>query len=114
MIDNFSYHELNRIKEGSMLTTMTLTVRQQIVNLLQSKPMSAAGLARETGSNEKAIESHLPHVAKSVGGAFKMIPSECQDCGFIFSKRDRSTRPTKCPTCRSEHISEPLFFIKTP
>jgi transcriptional regulator len=95
-----------------MLAPMTLTIRQQIIHLLHTKPMTAAGLARETGSTEKAIEGHLPHVAKSVGGDFKIIPSECQECGFTFSKRDRSTRPTKCPKCRSEYISEPLFFIK--
>lgn len=40
-----------------------------------------------------------------------MVPAQCLGCGFIFSKRERLTRPGKCPVCRHGQISEPLFAV---
>jgi predicted Zn-ribbon and HTH transcriptional regulator len=89
------------------------TIRQKIIAALKLKPASSYGLSHLIGASHKAIEDHLNHVAKSVGSGFKMIPSECRGCGFKFNKRDRTTKPTKCPQCRGEDLFPPLFFIES-
>ncbi|MEK6774300.1 MAG: transcriptional regulator [Bdellovibrionota bacterium] len=88
------------------------TVREKIIEELKLQPTSAYGLAKVIKSTAKSIEAHLEHVAKSVGPAFKVTSAECRECGFKFNKRDRYTRPTKCPKCRNEDIFPPLFFIE--
>lgn len=88
------------------------TIRQQIIAILKIKPMDAYALSGQLGVKQRAIETHLEHVAKSVGKNFEIIPPQCNDCNFIFLKRDRVTKPTGCPKCMSESILSPAFFIK--
>ena len=88
-----------------------LTDRQKITELISVKPMDAQSLSRAIGISQRAVESHLEHIAKSVGSRFKITPSQCRDCDFIFNMRTRKTKPTKCPKCREEDIMPPLFFI---
>ena len=69
------------------------------------------------GIAEKEIYSHLEHLRKSLhaaGGMLEVTPPECRRCGFVFVKRDRLNCPGKCPVCRHEAITEPLFSIRLP
>ena len=79
------------------------------------KLQSARDLAHLFAIPERQVEDHLAHIARTVGRlrdrSFVMTAPECLDCGFSFRERKRLTQPSRCPTCRSEHISSPRFGI---
>lgn len=91
------------------------TLRQQIMALLEGRAMDARGLSTELGVRESEIYDHLAHVERTVargGRRFVVHSSRCGACGFIFSKRKRLTRPSRCPRCRSPRLSQPFFEIR--
>jgi transcriptional regulator len=90
------------------------TVRQQLRELLGGEPRSALELSGLVGIPEKEVAGHLAHLRLSLhrtGGELHVVPARCLGCGFVFSKRERLTRPGKCPVCRHGQISDPLFAI---
>ncbi len=91
------------------------TVRHLIAAELEEGPLSAFDLSGLVGIPEKEVAGHLEHIRQSLHRSGKRLiirPAECAKCGFVFEKRDRLTRPGKCPVCRSESIHAPLFSIK--
>jgi len=91
------------------------TVRQQIIQKLETCRMTAHELSGELRQSEQEILKHLPHVARSLAAVRKrlvMEPPTCLSCGFRFKKRDRMRAPSRCPLCKGEHITEPYFFIE--
>ena len=85
-----------------------------IQQALGAEPLSARELSQKTGLAEREVVSHLRFLQKSLKhGAqrLQMTPPRCLDCGFVFHKRERLTRPGRCPVCRSTHLSEPLFSL---
>lgn len=89
----------------------TKTSRQQILDCLKEKEMSAYALAKALHSSEKLIEEHLLHLARSLGGQLRVVPAECKGCGFAFKKREKKSTPSKCPICRSHQIYPALFSV---
>lgn len=90
------------------------TIRKQIIELLDNEEMSARDLSRILSIREKEVYTHLSHIARSVTAQKKklmIIPAECLECGFVFEKRKRFTRPSRCPHCKSEHIQNPVYRI---
>ncbi|HOP41720.1 MAG TPA: transcriptional regulator [Geobacteraceae bacterium] len=90
------------------------TVRHAIMALLVGEPVSAQDISREVRIPEREVYGHLEHIRKTLrasGRQLRVIPAECGECGFVFHKRDRLTKPGRCPVCRDGHISEPLFII---
>lgn len=87
--------------------------------MLRQDEYTAKDISRILGIREKEVYEHLPHVQRSLGNTVSFIahPARCMDCDFVFRKRSRFTTPGRCPVCRSERISEPIFSIsrkKTP
>jgi predicted Zn-ribbon and HTH transcriptional regulator len=85
-----------------------------MMELLDKKEMSARDLSQTMGIREKEVYAHLSHIARSVTAQRKeliIIPAECLGCGFVFEKRKRFTRPSRCPHCKSEHIQNPVYRI---
>jgi len=77
--------------------------------------MTSRDLSRELRISESEILKHLPHIARSVNSSRKrlvMMPPVCLSCGFRFKKRERMSSPSRCPLCKGEHITEPLFTIR--
>jgi transcriptional regulator len=91
---------------------MEATIRQRIVEFLKQKPADTRSISQAVGISQRAVESHLEHVAKSAGNAFKVTPPQCMDCGFKFRDRSRTTKPSRCPKCKSEGIMPAMFFIE--
>jgi len=90
------------------------TVRRRILSLLSGRPLTARQISAEVGIPEKEAYAHLPHVKRTVarlGGRLVVTPAECRQCGYVFRKRERPDRPGRCPVCRGESISEPLFAV---
>jgi len=96
-------------------TEMTLTIRQRIRQLLMDGEYTAKDISRILGIKEKEVYEHLPHVEKSLGNRLSLIcaPARCLTCDFVFAKRKRLTTPGRCPVCRSEHVSAPVYGIRS-
>jgi len=91
------------------------TLRQRILSILRERTVSAKELSGEVGASEKEVYGHLDHIQKSLHHTSRplvMIPAQCKKCGFSFKKRERLRKPGKCPICRSESITDPLFLIR--
>ncbi len=91
-----------------------LTIRQRLLQILRERELTAREISRLLGIREKEVYEHLPHVEKSVRSGATLISraARCLDCGFVFKNRKRFTTPSRCPACRSESISAPVYTIK--
>lgn len=90
------------------------TVRAALRDALRSGPLTARELSARVRIPEKQVAGHLEHLARSLrsgGERLHVEPPRCLDCGFLFRKRDRLSRPSRCPVCRSEHLDGPRFAI---
>ena len=91
-----------------------LTVRQELIALLQAGPMDLRDLALALEIREADAADHLHHVARSLkaqGRELKITPAYCQQCGFDFRRRQRFTRPGRCPHCRSNRIQGAVYLL---
>jgi predicted Zn-ribbon and HTH transcriptional regulator len=91
------------------------TARQALRDALADGPWTAHELSARAGIPERDIVGHLEHIertAKASGDEFVIEPARCDDCGFVFKKRDRLGRPSKCPVCRNAHIVPPRFEMR--
>jgi len=89
------------------------TPRQAMKELLAEQPYSSLELSQLLSLSEKEVLSHLAHIARAPGPGlrFQIIPAKCKHCGFVFKKRDRLTRPSRCPLCQHESIRRPRFEL---
>lgn len=89
------------------------TIRQQILDALKGRLLTAKELSKALSIREPEVLAHLPHVARSAvrPARFVVEPSECLDCGFVFRKRTRLKTPGKCPVCKSEGITETRYGV---
>jgi len=91
------------------------TVRQQIIDLLSSDELTLRDLSQAVSIPEKEVVDHLGHIKRSVrtqGKKLVEIPYQCLSCGFVFDKRDRFSKPGRCPSCRNSHIQTARYHIK--
>jgi len=93
------------------------TCRTAITSGLRSlgRSASAKELSVMVGLSEKEVLDHLAHIRRSSRPkeqSLTVTPAVCKVCGFVFKKRERLTRPTRCPMCKGERIAEPLFSFK--
>ena len=101
-------------KEPSIPQEKHDTFRQEIISVLTKRTLSAREISAEIGISEKEAVDHLGHIRIAVRKSrerLMIIPAECKKCGFKFKKRERLTKPGKCPICRHKHIQEPRFSI---
>jgi hypothetical protein len=92
------------------------TVRRNIISVLKEQPLSARDISGVVRIPEKAAYDHLQHIQKTIsrrGLRLIITPSECKKCGFVFEKREKLSKPGKCPECRNEAITEPVYSIKS-
>ncbi len=90
------------------------TIRHEMVELLERREMSARDISMEMGIPEKEVIDNLEHIRvmlRKKGMGLFVTPAKCRKCGYVFRKRDRLSKPGKCPVCRGEHIEEALFSI---
>jgi len=90
------------------------TIRQEIIDLLSRQEMGVRQLSGQVGIQEKEVIEHLSHIARSLavkGKKLTIRPAECLLCGYVFEKRQRFTRPGRCPRCKKSHLQSPGFYI---
>jgi predicted Zn-ribbon and HTH transcriptional regulator len=93
------------------------TFRTAIISELRAvgRPASAKEISALVGLGEKEVIGHLAHIRRSGRSreeSLTVTPAVCKTCGFVFRKRERFTRPSRCPKCRGERIEEPLFSLE--
>jgi hypothetical protein len=91
------------------------TPRQRLAEALEHGPATVRELSQMASLTERQVLDNLEHVRKSVerqGRRLAMEPASCQDCGFEFAKRDKPSRPGRCPVCKSRRTSQPRFSIR--
>ena len=91
------------------------TIRQQIMDRLSNGPVSGIDISKAVGIREKSVYEHLPHIAQTVaahGKVFILHPAQCLGCSYVFRKRERFTRPSRCPKCRGTYIQRPTYELR--
>lgn len=104
----------NKPKEPVTPAERHETVRQEIMEILEGRLLSAKDISGSVGIPVKEVYDHLDHIQRTLNKQSLRLfvsPAECKKCGFVFRKRERLKKPGKCPVCRSESIEEPLFTI---
>ena len=90
------------------------TVRGALRDALREAPATARELSARVGVREKDVAAHLEHLARSLeheGERLDVLPASCIECGYAFRSRDRLTRPSACPRCRSTRVDPQVFRI---
>jgi len=88
--------------------------RERLLQVLSTEPQSARVLSRAAGLSEGDVCIHLTHLQKSLKAQRRHLvitPASCLDCHFTFHKRERLTRPGKCPICHGTHLRDPQFSL---
>ncbi len=83
--------------------------------ILETGIVSAKDISSEVRLPEKEVYEHLDHIRKTLSKKeyhLDVTPAECSKCGFAFSKREKLKKPGKCPVCKGELITEPLFSLR--
>lgn len=93
-----------------------LTARRRIIAALEeaAEPLTARELSALARVAEREVERQMPHVEKTLRAAktrLKVHPAECAACGFVFAKRERRSRPSKCPVCKAGRVRGPWFEL---
>lgn len=92
------------------------TTRQRLADALRTEPATPNELATRFDLTPQAVLGHLEHVSRSVDGndadeQFLVAPPTCRDCGFDDFD-ELLNLPSRCPSCKSESVSEPTFTIE--
>ncbi len=95
---------------------MSATRRQLLLDLLAMGPWEVEALRRELQVAGSLLEDDLRHLDKSLRAAGRRLVVEgasCPACGFSFAARqgERYRRPSRCPRCKNERLSEPRLSI---
>jgi len=91
------------------------TSRREIIALLRSETLSAREISGRVRIGEKEVIDHLEHIRAAHhddGTKLRLFPAACKSCGFVFHKRERLSRPGRCPVCHGEHIREPRYAME--
>jgi predicted Zn-ribbon and HTH transcriptional regulator len=91
------------------------TIPSLIREALSAGSKTARDLSREIGVSEREVLHHLEHLERSLkeeGAKLIIEPPECLACGFVFRKRERLDRPSRCPVCRNERLSSARFKVE--
>ena len=90
------------------------TTRQRIADKLRKEPMAAGALAAEFEVRTDAALDHIEHISQSLEPTDETLlvaPPTCEECGFEEFD-NLVNRPTRCPECKCEAVSEPAFVIE--
>lgn len=90
------------------------TVRQELLGLLRETPLTSLELSQLAGLSERDVLPHLEHLSRSLRrGPERLVmrPPVCKQCDYVFEDRSRVTRPGRCPACKAQRVSLPVFEV---
>jgi len=88
------------------------TTRQRIADRLRDDALQA-GPSPGSSKYRPATRGHVEHISKSLDSTDEQLlvaPPTCDDCGFDAFD-DLVNRPSRCPECKSESVTEPAYRI---
>lgn len=95
------------------------TIRERLIKILleQKHPLTVYQLQQlvETDLRPEELYEELEHVKKSLkrmGYRLEVVPAACRKCGYVFTDREKLKKPSRCPSCKSERIEPPRFYVK--
>ena len=93
-----------------------LTLPQALqATLACAEPKTLKELSAELGVSEKVLPEAIEKLSRSLRRTeqrLRQIQPKCLECGFEFRERERFTRPSRCPSCKSERITPARFWIE--
>jgi predicted Zn-ribbon and HTH transcriptional regulator len=90
------------------------TARQKIAELLRAEELSAHEISERAGVQEREVADHLRHLELTLRQTAERLHTSapcCIQCGFAFTAREKHSRPSRCPRCKSERITRPRFRV---
>ena len=90
------------------------TARQRIAELLRAEELTAHELSQQAGVPEREVAEHLRHLEHTLSHGterLRTLAPYCIPCGFVFEARQKHSRPSRCPRCKSERLSRPRYRI---
>ena len=90
------------------------TTRRRILETLREEPATPVELAERFDITPATAMRHLEHVSRSVDSSaetFLVAPPTCRECGFDRFD-ELLNRPSRCPECKSESVTEPSYAIE--
>jgi len=72
-------------------------------------------LSRELSLSEKDLPELLAKLERSLAqgdSKLEVEPARCVACSFEFVGRARTSKPSRCPSCRSERIQPARYRIQ--
>ena len=90
------------------------TTRQRVAALLRKEPFTPSELGARLDLTPETVVRHLEHVSLTLERTDEQVlvaPPTCRDCEFD-SFDDLLNLPSRCPSCKSETISEPTYVIE--
>lgn len=83
------------------------------MDLLRRQPMSIRDIAEFMEMPIRDVASDVEHLSKSLKRTdfhLEIEPAQCRKCRFKFRK-DKITKPGKCPHCHATWIREPVLRV---
>lgn len=90
------------------------TTREQIKVHLRNGEATPSELAADLEVPVGTVMDHIGHVASSMSetnDTLTVRPPQCRDCEFDAFD-DPLNIPSRCPSCKSERVAEPIFRIQ--
>lgn len=90
------------------------TTRERIADRLREEALAAGELATEFEIRTAEALEHVRHIARSLEPTDEdllVAPPACRECDFSDFD-DLVNRPSRCPECKSEAVTEPAFRVE--
>lgn len=99
------------------------TTREKLIEIFLNNPgveftlSDLLSLLALSEKDAKRLLGDINHIAKTVrrmtenSAYIAMRPPMCRDCGYIFKDLDTARKPSRCPRCKSERITQPSFIL---
>ena len=84
------------------------TLRRLLMQRLEAGACGVRELSQELHQSEKEIYQHLQYVGRTMrrqGGDLVVSPPLCQQCGYLFKDRTRTSPPGRC----ARNVDQPAF-----
>lgn len=93
------------------------TRRERLHDLLLSREdgWSLEEIERMLEAPRQTLIDDLQHLQMSLRhkpGRLLMVPPSCVSCGYVF-RLDVPKAPSKCPSCKSRDLADPIFKATT-
>lgn len=90
----------------------SMTIRNAIRAVLEQGPHTAREISELVHISERDVVDHLSQLLRARDHGIRIVPARCIACGFTFEGRTRTSRPGRCPKCRSTRIAPPEFCLR--